>query len=89
MAVNLNLDELDATPTETKAAYEEMKDCVWENHNIKVSNLHISQVKRKYGLEVGRNYSLPGSENPTVPKCPPDKEAVIKQALIHLQMIPE
>ena len=33
-------------PTETKAG-------------MKVSNLYISQVKRKCGIEVGKNYNLP------------------------------
>ena len=29
---------------------------------MKVSNLYISQVKRKCGIEVGENYNLPKSE---------------------------
>ena len=54
---------------------------------MKVSSLYISQVKRKCGLEVGQNYNLSKSENPKVPKCPPEKEAVIMGALKHFQMI--
>lgn len=33
-----------------------------KEHGLKVSNLYISQVKRKCGIEVGVNYNLPKSE---------------------------
>ena len=33
---------------------------------MKVSSLYISQIKRKYGLEVGINYNLSKSDNPKV-----------------------
>ena len=79
--------DLDATTAETKATYEEIKAYVWDKHHLKVSSLYISQVKRKWGLEVGQNYNLSKSENPKVPKCPPEKEAVIMGALKHFQMI--
>lgn len=85
--IDLDLDELDATTAETKATYEEIKAYVWDKHHLKVSSLYISQVKRKCGLEVGQNYNLSKSENPKVPKCPPEKEAVIMGALKHFQMI--
>ena len=85
--IDLDLDELDATAAKTKATYEEIKAYVWEKHNMKVSSLYISQVKRKCGLEVGQNYNLSKSENPKVPKCPTEKEAAIMDALKHFQMI--
>ena len=85
--IDLDLDELDATSAETKATYQEIKAYVWDKHHLKVSSLYISQVKRKCGLEVGQNYNLSKSENPKVPKCPPEKEAVIMGALKHFQMI--
>ena len=85
--IDLDLDELDATTAETKATYEEIKAYVWDKHHLKVSSLYISQVKRKCGLEVGQNYNLSKSENPKVPKCPPEKEAVIMGALKYFQMI--
>lgn len=81
--IDLDLDELDATTAETKATYEEIKAYVWDKHHLKVSSLYISQVKRKCGLEVGQNYNLSKSENPKVPKCPPEKEAAIMDALKH------
>ena len=85
--IDLDLDELDATTAETKATYEEIKAYVWDKHHLKVSSLYISQVKRKCGLEVGQNYNLSKSESSKVPKCPPEKEAVIMGALKHFQMI--
>lgn len=85
--IDLDLDELDATAAETKATYEEIKAYVWDKHHLKVSSLYISQIKRKCGLEVGQNYNLSKSENPKVPKCPPEKEAAIMDALRHFQMI--
>ena len=85
--IDLDLDELDATTAETKATYEEIKAYVWDKHHLKVSSLYISQIKRKCGLEIGQNYNLSKSENPKVPKCPPEKEAAIMGALKHFQMI--
>ena len=61
--IDLDLDELGATSAETKATYQEIKDYVLKEFGLKVSNLYISQVKRKCGIEVGENYNLPKSEN--------------------------
>ena len=44
---------------------------------MKVSNLYISQVKRKCGIEVGKNYNLPKNEDSRQPQCP-DDEAICK-----------
>lgn len=56
--VEIELDELDLTAAESKATYAEIKDYVLKEHGLKVSNLYISQVKRKCGIEVGENYNL-------------------------------
>ena len=85
--IDLDLDELDATSAETKATYEEIKEYVKEKYQLKVSNLYISQIKRKCGIEVGINYNLPKSENSRVPQCPPEKEKAIREALEYFQMI--
>lgn len=84
--VGLDLDELEVTPAESKATYGEIKAYVWENFGLKISSLYISQVKRKYGLEVGENYNLPKSKNTKQPQCPPEKEEAIVEALKHFQM---
>lgn len=85
--IDLDLDELGATSAETKATYEEIKEYVKEKYQLKVSNLYISQIKRKCGIEVGINYNLPKSENSRVPQCPPEKEKAIREALEYFQMI--
>ena len=85
--IDLDLDKLDATSAELKATYQEIKDYVLKEFGLKVSNLYISQVKRKCGIEVGENYNLPKSENARVPQCPKEKEEAIKAALKYYAMI--
>ena len=85
--IDLDLDELDATSAETKATYQEIKDYVLKEFGLKVSNLYISQIKRKCGIEVGENYNLPKTENPKVPQCPKEKEDAIKAALKYFAML--
>lgn len=85
--VKLDMDELDITASESKATYEEIKDYVLKKNDMKVSNLYISQIKRKCGLEVGKNYNVSKKENPIVPNCPPEKEEAIREALEHFKMI--
>ena len=87
--VELNLDELDLTAVESKATYDEIKAYVLEKYGLKVSSLYISQVKRKYGLDVGQNYNLSKKEDTKVLQCPPEKEAAIVEALKHFGMIAE
>ena len=54
--VTIELDDVDITSAETKATYDEIKKYVFEhNAGMKVSNLYISQVKRKCGIEVAKN----------------------------------
>lgn len=85
--VELQMDELDLTAAESKATYEEIKDYVLKQSGLKVSNLYIAQVKQKCGIIERENYNLPKSENSRQPKCPPEKEAAIREALEHFRMI--
>ena len=85
--VELNLDELDLTAAESKATYEEIKEYVREKIGLQVSNLYIAQVKRKCGIIERVNYNLPKSEDSRQPKCPPEKEVAIMEALRHFRMI--
>ena len=85
--VTIELDNMDITSAETKATYDEIKKYVAEhNAGMKVSNLYISQVKRKCGIEVGKNYNLPKDEDSRQPQCPEDKESAIVEALKHFKM---
>ena len=85
--VELNLDELDLTAAESKATYDEIKAYVLEKYGLKVSSLYISQVKRKCGLDVGKNYNLSKKADAKVPQCPSEKEAAIMEALKYFSMI--
>lgn len=58
-----------------------------EKFGLKVSNLYISQIKRKCGLEVGDRYNQPKFKNVRVPPCPLEREKVIRAALEHFQML--
>jgi len=85
--VEIELDELDLTSAESKATYKEIQEYVLKEHGLKVSNLYISQVKRKCGIEVGENYNLPKPEDSRQPQCPEEKEKAIKDALEHFGMV--
>ncbi len=85
--VDLDLDELDITSAESKATYQEIKDYVLKEFGLKVSTLYISQVKRNYGIEVGKYYNISQKEKPKVPQCPKEKEDAIRAALEHFAMI--
>jgi len=87
IAVELDLDEVDATAAEIKATYARIRDYVLKEHALKVSSPYISQVKRKCGLEVGENYNLAKSEDAKQPNCPEEKEKAIVEALKHFGMI--
>lgn len=81
------MSEMDLTAAESKATYEEIKDYVLEHTGLKVSSLYIAQVKEKCGIKERENYNLPKSENSRQPKCSPEKEEAIREALEHFQMI--
>ena len=85
--VDVSMDELDVTAAESKATYNEIREHVWEHHQLRVSNLYIAQVKQKYGIIERENYNKPKSENAKQPKCPKEKEDTIVEALRHFQMI--
>ena len=85
--VELQMDELDLTAAESKATYEEIKDYVLEHTGLKVSSLYIAQIKEKCGIIERVNYNLPKSDNARQPKCPPEKEAAIREALEYFRMI--
>lgn len=85
--VELEMSELDLTAAESKATYEEIKDYVLEHMGLKVSSLYIAQVKQKCGIIERINYNLPKSDNSRQPKCPPEKEKAIREALEHFRMI--
>ncbi|QTQ14027.1 hypothetical protein HRQ91_05925 [Treponema parvum] len=81
------LSALSAAGFQQGATYGQIKERVLKQTGLKVSSLYISQVKRKYGLDVGQNYKLSKKENAKQPQCPPEKEAAIVEALKHFGMV--
>lgn len=69
------------------ATYGQIKERVLEQTGLKVSSLYIAQIKQKYGIIERENYNKPKAENARQPKCPPEKEAAITEALRYFQMI--
>ena len=57
------MDELNVTAAESKATYDQIRDYVWEHHQLKVSNLYIAQVKQKSGIIERENYHKAKNEN--------------------------
>ena len=84
---SIELDDLDTTPTETKATYQAIKNYVKEQTGLNVTPLYIAQVKQKCGIIERECYNKPKSENAKQPQCPPEKEKAIREALEHFQMI--
>ena len=85
--VEFSLEDMDMSGFQKGATYEQIKAYVLEHTGLKVSSLYISQIKRKCGLDVGQNHNLSKKEDAKVPKCPPEKEAAIRDALKYFQMI--
>ena len=85
--VDVSMEELDVTAAESKATYNEIRNYVWEHHQLKVSNLYIAQVKQKYGIIERENYHKAKNENAKQPQCPKEKADAIVEALRHFQMI--
>ena len=85
--VEFSLEDMDMSDFQDKATYTQIKEYVLEHSGLKVSNLYISQIKRKCGLEVGKNYNLPKAEDSRQPQCPPEKENAIREAMKYFGMI--
>ena len=84
--VDVNVDEM-LQEKRGQATYPQIKEYVLEHTGLKVSNLYISQIKRKCGIGVGKNYNLPKSEDSRQPQCPPEKEKAIREAFKYFGMI--
>ena len=85
--VEFSLEDMDMSEFQDGATYTQIKDYVLEHSGLKVSNLYISQIKRKCGIGVGKNYNLPKSEDSRQPMCPPEKEKAIREAFKYFGMI--
>ena len=85
--VEFSLEDMDMSEFQDGATYPQIKEYVLEHTGLKVSNLYILQIKRKCGIEVGKDYNLPKSEDSRQPQCPPEKEKAIREAFKYFGMI--
>lgn len=85
--IELDLTKLDISINDGKPTYDQIKAYVLKKYGLKVSTLYISQIKRKYDIEVGEAHNKPKSPDSRVPKCPKEKEDAITDALKYFKMI--
>ena len=85
--VEFSLEDMDMSEFQDGATYPQIKEYVLEHTGLKVPNLYISQIKRKCGIGVGKNYNLPKSEDSRQPQCPPEKEKAIREAFKYFGII--
>ncbi len=85
--VEFSLEDMDMSGFQKGATYGQIKDYVKEHTGLSVSSLYIAQIKQKYGIIERECYNKPKREDSRQPKCPPEKEAAITEALRWFQMI--
>lgn len=85
--MELPIDEIDLTSSESKATYKQIQNYVLEKFGFKVLTLYIAQVKRKYGLDVREHYNISSNEDQKVPQCTIEKEEAILDALKYFKMV--
>ena len=85
--VEFSLEDMDLTELRGKATYAQVKEYILNEFGLKVSSLYIAQVKKKCGLETGKNHNLPKSEDARQPQVTPEKEEAIMKAFRHFGVI--
>lgn len=83
----LDCTKTELTAAEAKATYVEIKKYIKDTYGANIHTLYIAQIKRKYGLDMGKNYNLAADPKKRVPQCPKDKEEMLLEALKHFKMI--
>ena len=69
--MEFSLENMDMSRFQKGETYPQIKEYVQEHIGLKVSSLHISQLKQKCGLDVGQNYNLSKKDDAKQPQCPP------------------
>ena len=85
--VEFSLEDMDMSGFQNDATYSQIKERVLQQTGLKVSSLYIAQINQKHGIIERENYNKTKSENTRQPKCPPEKEAAITEALKYFGMI--
>lgn len=83
----LDCADRELTASEAKATYAQIRAWILKKTGAKVSTLYIAQIKRKYGLDTGKNYNVSKKADAKVPICPKDKEKYILDALKYFKML--
>ncbi len=87
--IELDIDELGITTSVKTPTYQDIQDYIMEKHGVKVHTAYIAQVKRKCCLGMRKNYHLSKDESYVASKCPEEKEAYIREAIVHFAMMKE
>ncbi len=87
--VEFSVEDMDLSAAHGNVSYDKIKERVKKESGLNVSTLNIAQVKRKYGITERENYNLPKSDKYSQPKCTPQKEKAILDALIYFGMNPQ
>lgn len=85
--VELDIEELGIPAPVQSPTYQDIKDYIMEKHGVKVHTAYIAQVKRKCCLGMRKNYHLSKDEKYVAAQCPEDKEAYIREAIVHFAMM--
>lgn len=72
-----------------KPTYAAIKKYVKEKYAVNVNTLYIAQIKRKYGIDLRKNYHKSQKQDAKVPHCPPEKEKMILDAFKHFDLLDE
>ena len=83
----LDCSNIAPTAAESKATYAELRAYIKEEYGLNIPSLYIAQIKRKYGLDIGKAYNKPENNKNHVPKCPREKEEAIINAMKHFKML--
>ena len=82
--VEFSLEDMDMSEFQDGATYPQIKEYVLEHTGLKVSNLYISQIKRKCGIEVGKTITC---QNPRIPDSPSVHRKKRKQSEKHSNIL--
>ena len=85
--VELDIEELGIPAPVQSPTYQDIKDYIMEKYGVKVHTAYIAQVKRKCCLGMRKNYHLSKDEKYVAAQCPEDKEAYIREAIVHFAMM--
>ena len=69
------------------ASYKEIQDWVKQHYGFHVSNLSISQTKKRCGLAQNKYKGREGAVGHYVPKLKPEREAAIRDAFVAFGLI--